>query len=130
MTQLPPVPEASTSPFPIEEPPHRHVLDTHFEGAEEDSDKPFSLGGLLDDIGIDGRTVIGIGAAVGLGALAGISALLFSANRRRNAATGGRRKSAAAARAPRTRKTGTTRSTRAATAAKPATKRTRRKADA
>lgn len=128
MTQLPPVPTGNTSPFPIEEPPHRPPVDGHFDDAHEDgAEDRFSLTGLLDDIGIDARTAIGIGAAVGIGALAGISALLFSAGRRRAAAPSRRKPAASASRA---RKTGGARSGRTGTAAKKPARSTRRKADA
>lgn len=121
MTQQPPIPAASQSPYPIEEQPHRHISEAigyNGDGPEavayesRGKDESFSITELLDDYGIDARTAIGIGAAVGLGAIAGISALLFSRRSKRGATKPAR---AAAVRKPRT--------TKARAARKPAPKR-------
>jgi len=120
MTQQPPIPAASQSPYPIDEPPHvsealgHRSSDPDIDGYDAaGKDEGFSLTGLLDDYGIDARTAIGIGAAVGIGAIAGISALFFSGR--------GKRRNAKAARASGTRKA----PSRTATARKPRTTKAR-----
>jgi len=111
MTQKPPVPEASQSPYPVAEPPHFASSARYESDAEADGDADgggFSLSRLfedfrvrdlsLDDLGIDTRTAIGIGAAIGVGALAGVAALLYTRNRRA-APAAAKRKPAAKAKA-------------------------------
>lgn len=92
MTYQPPIPEASQSPYPIEEPPHSPAIDA-FGLDRDDEAESFSFAGFLDGIGLDTRTAIGIGAAVGLGAIAGISALFLS-SRGKSGRTGSTRSAA------------------------------------
>ena len=122
MSHKPPIPEASQSPYPIMEPPHhpQAMAASPEKGpAEDDGAEKSPLVALLDDIGIDTRTAFGISAALGIGAIAGISALVISALGKRGdgkTAPAAKRKTAAttpAARRPRETKTAATKKTAA-----------------
>jgi hypothetical protein len=72
MTHVPPVPEGNTSPYPIQEPPHVHVETATADEAEDaPASEPIALTG-------EAKTMLGIGAALGVGAIAAVTALLFS----------------------------------------------------
>src|SRR5688500_2114810 len=74
MTELPPVPQASQSPYPLDE-PTRQVAAKFEEYAEEETEGS-PLTDLLDRFGVDPSAAIG--AAVVLGAVAAIAALSFA----------------------------------------------------
>ena len=96
MTHQPPQPEASLSPYPIQEPPHVQNSPT-FEVAEPTEDE--ADGSSWSDQLLHRKNVAGFVAA-GVGAL-GVASAIFFANRgkqnRSNAKTGKRRGSKAKA---------------------------------
>lgn len=68
MTDLPPLPEAATSPYPIQEPPHEDVARPFAMDADEP--EPIRLTG-------EGKALLGIAAALALGAVTAIAATVL-----------------------------------------------------
>jgi hypothetical protein len=83
MSDLPPVPQASQSPYPIQEPPHEHPAEA-VERHHSESNGASSFPGLLDHVRLDTRAAIAIGT-VALGIVAGIAALFFAKGGTRSA---------------------------------------------
>ncbi|MDF0489642.1 DUF3606 domain-containing protein [Sphingomonas sp. H39-1-10] len=77
MSHQPPVPEANTSPYPLQPPPLAALKATTPRGASPADEGSAASGGLS-------TTVLGIGAALGVGAVAAIGGVVFA---RRRAAT-------------------------------------------
>ena len=107
MTQQPLVPEAAQSPYPAEEAPHHAVdLPPVAENASDSPNLADRASELVEDatkLQIDGRTILGVGAAVVLGTVATVTALLFSRRGNASAKPAAKRRAAAKPR-PRTRK--------------------------
>ena len=71
MTDMPPLPEAATSPYPIEEPPHDHANGELLGFAmDADAPEPVHLTG-------ESKALLGVTAALALGAVTAIAAILF-----------------------------------------------------
>ena len=103
MTDLPPLPEAATAPYPIQEPPHEHPTGPGGEplrlAMDADAPEPVRLTN-------EAKALLGVAAALALGAVTAIAATFF---RKRPEPRPAKRKPAArktAARKP-TRRTAT-----------------------
>lgn len=107
MTHTPPVPEANQSPYPIEEAPHQHadlppVQATSEADPESLKQRAEALVEKVGDFGAENRTIAGIGAAIALGAIATVTAILFTRRTPAKPAPAKRRQASAK---PRARKT-------------------------
>ena len=103
MSHEPPVPGASQSPYPIDEAPHPDVVLPPLSAANDAEppglkERAQGLVEYVPNVDVDARTLVGIGAAIALGAAATVAAVFFT--RRRTSSTPRKR---AAAR-PRARK--------------------------
>ena len=70
MTDLPPLPEAATTIYPIEEPPHDHAGEPLGYAMDADPPEPVRLTG-------EAKALLGVTAALALGAVTAIAALVF-----------------------------------------------------
>jgi len=106
MSHEPPVPSANQSPYPIDEAPHPDVALPPLSAAN-DAEPPSlkeraqGLADYVPNVDVDGRTLVGIGAAIALGAAATVAAVFFS---RRGPSPSPRKRAAAR---PRARKAST-----------------------
>ena len=98
MTDLPPLPEAAQAPYPIQEPPHEHPTGPNGEPLHfaMDADEPERV-----RLTTEGKALLGVAAALALGAVAAIGATFFRkppkpAPRRRKAARKSPRRTATA----------------------------------
>jgi hypothetical protein len=103
MSREPPVPEHNQSPYPIAESPHQPRDHAAIHPGNDDEDSELSLAdrasAFLHDLpSLSGRTLIGVGGAVALGAAATIGALLFAQREPRSSAGGTRRAATSKAR--------------------------------
>lgn len=74
MTDLPPLPEAATAPYPIKEAPHEHPAGPSGEpiryAMDADEPEPARLTG-------EAKALLGVAAGLALGVVAAIAATLF-----------------------------------------------------
>lgn len=83
MSHEPPVPGASQSPYPIAEPPHPDIELPPLAAANDSGpaglrERAHELADDVRNLDVDGRTLVGIGAAIALGAAATVAAVFFS----------------------------------------------------
>lgn len=100
MPHQPPVPEASTSPYPLQPAPIPEEVKQAAEAAAETVETPDEAPAATADAASDGLSarVISLGAAIGLGAAAAVTGLIYS--RRRQQDTAAAPKRAASAKRP------------------------------
>jgi len=83
MSHTPPVPDANQSPFPIEEAPHPEPALPPLAAANDSEpaslkDRARELIDQVPNVDVDSRTLVGIGAAIALGAAATVAAVFFT----------------------------------------------------